>query len=67
MIGLVDHERVDAALYDDYETEKVREVIECAFQQDQGQGASLDNMPKNVLVGKGTVLQKQSQLYCVQV
>ncbi|KAK7243413.1 hypothetical protein RIF29_38208 [Crotalaria pallida] len=26
MIGLVDHERVDAALYDDYETEKAREV-----------------------------------------
>lgn len=26
MIGLVDRERVDAALYDDYETEKSREV-----------------------------------------
>lgn len=26
MIGLVDRERVDAALYDDYETEKAREV-----------------------------------------
>ncbi|KAK7281586.1 hypothetical protein RIF29_09705 [Crotalaria pallida] len=27
MIGLVDHERVDAALYDDYETEKARELV----------------------------------------
>lgn len=26
MIGLVDRERVDAALYDDYETDKAREV-----------------------------------------
>lgn len=26
MIGLVDRERVDAALYDDYESEKAREV-----------------------------------------
>lgn len=26
MIGLIDRERVDAALYDDYETEKAREV-----------------------------------------
>lgn len=26
MIGLADHERVDAALYDDFETEKAREV-----------------------------------------
>ncbi|TKY54530.1 TBC1 domain family member 5-like A [Spatholobus suberectus] len=31
------------------------QVIECAFQQDQGQGTSLDNMSKNVLVGKGQV------------
>lgn len=26
MIGLVDRERVDTKLYDDYETEKAREV-----------------------------------------
>lgn len=26
MIGLVDRDRIDAALYDDYETEKAREV-----------------------------------------
>ena len=28
MIGLVDRERVDEELYDDYETEKAREVCE---------------------------------------
>ena len=28
MIGLVDRERIDAALYDDFETEKAREVID---------------------------------------
>jgi hypothetical protein len=27
MIGLVDRERVDAALYDDFESEKAREVM----------------------------------------
>lgn len=27
MIGLVDRERVDTKLYDDYETEKAREVF----------------------------------------
>lgn len=26
MIGLADHERVDAALYDDFESDKAREV-----------------------------------------
>ena len=31
------------------------QVIECAFQQDRGQGASLDNMSKNAVVGKGQV------------
>jgi hypothetical protein len=30
MIGLIDRERVDAALYDDFETEKAREV--CCVQ-----------------------------------
>lgn len=29
MIGLADHERVDAALYDDFETDKAREVCVC--------------------------------------
>jgi hypothetical protein len=29
MIGLVDRERVDAQLYDDYETAKAREVCVC--------------------------------------
>jgi TBC1 domain family protein 5 len=34
----------------------VQQVIESAFQQECGQGASLDNnMSKNVLVGKGQV------------
>ncbi|KAK7265219.1 hypothetical protein RJT34_32835 [Clitoria ternatea] len=31
------------------------QVIESAFQQECGQGASLDNLSKNVLVGKGQV------------
>lgn len=31
MIGLVDRERVDAELYDDYETAKAREVCESYF------------------------------------
>lgn len=29
MIGLADHERIDAELYDDFETAKAREV--CSF------------------------------------
>lgn len=33
----------------------VWQVIESAFQKDLGQGASLDNMSKNVLVDKGQV------------
>lgn len=31
MIGLVDRERVDAQLYDDYETAKAREVCVCVL------------------------------------
>jgi hypothetical protein len=31
MIGLIDRERVDAALYDDFETEKAREVCSILF------------------------------------
>jgi hypothetical protein len=31
MIGLVDRERVDAALYDDFETAKAREVCSILF------------------------------------
>lgn len=31
MIGLADHERVDAALYDDFESDKAREVINIYF------------------------------------
>lgn len=31
MIGLIDRERVDTQLYDDYETEKAREVHESVF------------------------------------
>ncbi|XP_061361953.1 uncharacterized protein LOC133305732 [Gastrolobium bilobum] len=31
------------------------QVIESVFQQDKGQGASLENVSKNVLVGKGQV------------
>lgn len=31
MIGLVNRERVDAELYDDYETEKAREVCSILF------------------------------------
>ena len=33
MIGLVDRERVDAALYDDYETVKAREVCQLMCYQ----------------------------------
>ena len=33
----------------------VWQVIESVFQQDKGQGASLENLSKNVLVGKGQV------------
>lgn len=31
------------------------QVIESVFQQDRGQGGSLENFSKNVLVGKGQV------------
>lgn len=31
MIGLVDRERIDAALYDDFETVKAREVCSISF------------------------------------
>lgn len=33
----------------------VVQVLESVFQQDRGQGASLENLSKNVLVGKGQV------------
>jgi hypothetical protein len=33
MIGLIDRERVDAALYDDFETEKAREVCSILFTE----------------------------------
>lgn len=33
----------------------VWQVIESAFQQDRGQGASVDNLSKNDMVGKGQV------------
>lgn len=31
------------------------QVIESVFQQDRGQGASLENLSKNAIVGKGHV------------
>lgn len=31
MIGLADHERIDAELYDDFETAKAREVCNSAI------------------------------------
>lgn len=31
MIGLADHQRIDAELYDDFETAKAREVCSCAI------------------------------------
>lgn len=36
------------------------QVIESVFQQDRGQGASSDNLSKNVLVGKGQVTAMQA-------
>ena len=31
MIGLIDRERVDTKLYDDYETDKAREVLQLSL------------------------------------
>jgi len=38
----------------------VVQVIESVFQQDRGQGASSENLSKNVLVGKGQVTAMQA-------
>ncbi|ESW22398.1 hypothetical protein PHAVU_005G150500 [Phaseolus vulgaris] len=59
MIGLVDRERVDAALYDDYETEKAREkrlAKEARAQEMQAKNAALGKKVKEThapKVGKG--------------
>lgn len=55
MIGLADHERVDAELYDDFETEKAREkrlAKEARLQEIQAKNVALGKKGKTAAVAK---------------
>ncbi|CAM0950876.1 unnamed protein product [Alopecurus aequalis] len=56
MIGLVDRERVDAALYDDFESAKAREkrlAKEARFQETQAKNAALGKKVKDAPAARG--------------
>jgi len=56
MIGLVDRERVDEALYDDFESEKAREkrlAKEARFQETQAKNAALGKKVKEAPAVRG--------------
>ncbi|XP_057452714.1 DNA topoisomerase 6 subunit B [Lotus japonicus] len=68
MIGLVDRERVDAALYDDYETEKAREkrlAKEARAQEIQAKNASLGKKGKEASATKGIKGRGEASFYRV--
>ncbi|KAK7290950.1 hypothetical protein RIF29_05759 [Crotalaria pallida] len=68
MIGLVDHERVDAALYDDYETEKAREkrlANEALAQEIQAKNATLGKKVKEVSASKDIKGRGEASFYRV--
>ncbi|KAJ1377062.1 Ribosomal protein S13-like, H2TH [Sesbania bispinosa] len=68
MIGLVDRERVDAALYDDYETEKAREkrlAKEARAQEIQAKNAALGKKVKDTPASKGIKGRGEASFYRV--
>ncbi|KAG4961419.1 hypothetical protein AAZX31_13G324300 [Glycine max] len=68
MIGLVDRERVDAALYDDYETEKAREkrlAKEARAQEMQAKNAALGKKVKDTPASKAIKGRGEASFYRV--
>ncbi|KAJ1424422.1 Ribosomal protein S13-like, H2TH [Sesbania bispinosa] len=68
MIGLVDRERVDAALYDDYETQKAREkrlAKEARAQEIQAKNAALGKKVKDTPASKGFKGRGEASFYRV--
>lgn len=68
MIGLVDRERVDAQLYDDYETAKAREkrlAKEARAQEVQAKNASLGKKVKDQSTMKGMKGRGEASFYRV--
>lgn len=68
MIGLVDRERVDAELYDDYETAKAREkrlAKEARAQEIQAKNASLGKKGREPAVSKGMKGRGEASFYRV--
>ncbi|KAK4482400.1 hypothetical protein RD792_009555 [Penstemon davidsonii] len=67
MIGLGEHERVDAALYDDFETDKAREkrlAKETRLQEIQVKNASLGKKGKTAMAAK-TMKSREASYYRV--
>ncbi|XLT01502.1 hypothetical protein HN51_050853 [Arachis hypogaea] len=68
MIGLIDCERVDAELYDDYETEKAREkrlAKEARAQEIQAKNAALGKKVKETPASKGIRGRGEASFYRV--
>ncbi|CAL5200102.1 unnamed protein product [Lathyrus oleraceus] len=68
MIGLVDRERIDAALYDDFETVKAREkrlAKEARAQELQAKHASLGKKVKDTPASKGIKGRGEASFYRV--
>ncbi|CAI0412762.1 unnamed protein product [Linum tenue] len=68
MIGLIDRERVDAALYDDYETAKERErrlAKEARAQEIQARNAASGKKVKEQSAGKGMKGRGEGSFYRV--
>ncbi|CAL1409504.1 unnamed protein product [Linum trigynum] len=68
MIGLIDRERVDAALYDDYETAKERErrlAKEARAQEIQAKNAASGKKVKEQSAGKGMKGRGEGSFYRV--
>ncbi|XP_058748877.1 DNA topoisomerase 6 subunit B [Vicia villosa] len=68
MIGLVDRERIDAALYDDFETVKAREkrlAKEARAQELQAKNASLGKKVKDTPASKGIKGRGEASFYRV--
>ncbi|KAK8543356.1 hypothetical protein V6N13_136127 [Hibiscus sabdariffa] len=68
MIGLVDRERIDEALYDDYETAKAREkrlAKEARAQEIQAKNAALGKKVKEHAISKGAKSRGEASFYRV--
>nr|GEX02849.1 DNA topoisomerase 6 subunit B [Tanacetum cinerariifolium] len=68
MIGLIDRERIDEALYGDFETDKAREkrlAKEARFQETQAKNAALGKKVKEPTASKGTKGRGDASFYRV--